>query len=70
MSDFKFYLQELNGEECACGAWKRKRYSFCYACYHALPKDIKDDLWQRMSEGYEEAYDDAVSWLKDDGRLG
>jgi hypothetical protein len=69
MSDFKFYLQELNSEECACGAWKKKRLSFCYTCYRALSKDMQKDLYQRMGEGYEEAYDDAIRWLREEGRL-
>lgn len=65
----KFYIQELRGEECACGAWKKSGFAFCFACYHALPFDIRDELWNRMGDGYEEAYDIAIKWLKEDGRI-
>ena len=68
-SDFKFYLSELNGEECVCGSWKKSRMSFCYICYRKLPPDMQKDLWQHMGQGYEEAYDEAVRWLKEDGRI-
>jgi hypothetical protein len=69
MSDIKFYLQELNSEECACGAWKKPKLSFCFACYHALPKDMQRDLYSRLGDGYENAYDEAISWLKEEGRI-
>jgi hypothetical protein len=69
MSDIKFYLQELNSEECACGAWKKPKFSLCFACYHALPKDMQTDLWSRLGDGYEEAYDAAITWLKEEGRI-
>ena len=65
MSDFKFYLQELNSEECRCGSWKKKRMSFCYICYRKLPKDTQKELYQRMGVGYEEAYDDACIFLEE-----
>ena len=69
MSDVKFYIQELRSEECACGRSKRSRYSFCYTCYQLLPDDMQRDLWNYMGDGYEEAYDAAVAWLKEDGRI-
>lgn len=69
MSDIKFYLQELNSEECACGATKKAKYSFCYTCYQLLPDDMKRELWNRLGDGYEEAYDEAILWLKEEGRI-
>ena len=65
MSDFKFYIQELNSEECRCSAWKKRGMSFCYVCYHKLPDDMQKDLYQRMGQGYEEAYDSACRWLEE-----
>lgn len=67
--DVKFYIQELRSEECACGRTKRPRYSFCYTCYQLLPDDMRKDLWSYMGDGYEEAYDSAVAWLTEEGRI-
>ena len=69
MNDTKFYIQELRGEECACGRSKKSRFAFCYTCYKLLPADMAKDLWNYMGDGYEEAYDAAISWLKEDGRI-
>jgi hypothetical protein len=69
MSDFKFYHDELHGEECACGSWKKSMFSFCYTCYRALPEDMQRDLWQRIGDGYEEAYDKTISYLKEEGKI-
>jgi len=66
MSDTKFYLQELNSEECACGSWKKPRYAFCWVCYHKLPDYMQKELYQRLGDGYEEAYDEAARWLEED----
>ncbi|MHA2065065.1 MAG: hypothetical protein ACXABY_11880 [Candidatus Thorarchaeota archaeon] len=68
-NETKFYYEALSSEQCVCEAWKKKRYSFCYSCYHALPLDMRNDLWQKMGEGYQEAYDAAISWLKEEGRI-
>jgi hypothetical protein len=69
MNDVKFYIQELAGEECACGRSKKSRYSFCFTCYQLLPSDMQKDLWFYIGDGYEEAYDTAITWLKEDGRI-
>jgi len=61
--DLKFYIEELVSEECQCGRTKREGHSLCYRCYSSLPKDLQRDLWLRMGDGYEEAYDKAVEWL-------
>jgi hypothetical protein len=63
MSDTKFYIKELMSDECQCGRLKQHRRSFCYKCYTSLPKHMQRDLYQRMGDGYEEAYDEAVHWL-------
>jgi len=59
-----FYYQELMRDQCFCGATKKKRYSFCYPCYHKLPGEMKSGLWLEIGEGYEEAYEEAVKFLE------
>ena len=61
--DRQFFIDVLKSEECQCGRTKRARTSLCYRCYSSLPKDLQRDLWLRMGDGYEEAYDKAVEWL-------
>jgi len=62
--DWKFYYDELMSDECACGNPKQPSRSFCYRCYMALPGDMRRDLWKRLGEGYEEAYEAAVKYLE------
>ena len=69
MTDFEFYHNELHGEECVCGAWKKSMFSLCFACYHTLPPDMQKELWKRIGDGYEEAYDAAITWLKEEGKI-
>lgn len=59
-----FYYDQLQGNECACDGPKRRGYSFCFTCYKHLPKDMQSDLYQKIGQGYEEAYDEAVKWLE------
>ncbi len=61
--DLKFYIIELNSEECICGRDKVPGNSFCYTCYKSLPGDMQRALYQRMGGGYEAAYDEAVLML-------
>ena len=63
-SDIKFYLDELQSEECACGEPKKRGKSFCYRCYTSLPGTMQRDLWLKIRNGYEEAYDNALTWLE------
>lgn len=39
--------------------------SFCYKCFKNLPRDLQNDLYLRMGDGYEQAYDAAVKVLED-----
>lgn len=57
--DTKFYLDVIKSEECQCGKSKRIGTAFCYLCYSNLPKDMKDDLWKKIGNGFEEAYEEA-----------
>lgn len=59
------YLNELMSNECLCGRDKKPGKSFCYSCYKNLPADLQMDLYCRMGDGYEEAYDAAIKWLED-----
>jgi len=63
-SEVQFYLKELQSEECACGETKKKRKSFCYKCFTSLPREMQQDLYQSIWEGYPEAYDKALAWLE------
>ena len=62
--DWKFYIDELNSEECICGKEKVPGNSFCYTCYKSLPLRMREALYQRLGCGYEAAYDKAVEWLE------
>lgn len=64
-----FYLQELEREECACGRPKKKRKSFCYGCFLALPKGLQIDLYSRIGADYEEAYEASIKFLEEVGRI-
>ena len=63
--DIKFYLKELQSEECQCGKPKNKGFSFCYGCYKSLPIEMQRALWQQIGAGYEDAYDQALKYLGD-----
>ncbi len=62
-ADRQFYITAFNSEECQCGRVKKSGLSFCYKCYFALPKDSRRDLCQKFGDGYEETYDNAVTFL-------
>jgi len=62
--EWKFYYDELMSDDCACGMPKKSGRSFCYKCYISLPKDMRRDLWLRIGDGYEAAYEAAVKYLE------
>lgn len=64
--DKRFYVSELESEECQCGKPKKSGYSFCYGCYSSLPFEMQQALWKRIGQGYEEAYEEAVQFLISD----
>jgi len=61
--DSEFYIEAFKSEECFCGRNKKSRMAFCYGCYKSLPHDMQKALYQRMGNGFEEAYEEAVKWL-------
>lgn len=58
-----WYYDELMSNECACGKPKKRGMSFDYHCYKALPPEMQRALYKRISEDYEDAYEDACQWL-------
>lgn len=53
------------GLECAhCHGKKPSAMSFCKKCYFTLPVDMRQGLYRRFGSGYEEAYFDALEWLR------
>lgn len=62
-------IHELNGKQCRCNRPKQKRKTFCAGCYYTLPDEKRKALYNRIGEGYEEAYQDAVDYLTDKGRI-
>jgi hypothetical protein len=58
-------VRELLGQTCQCGKKKQPRNTFCRSCYYALSPQLRRDLYNRIGEGYEEAYDAAIRVLKE-----
>lgn len=56
-------LASLGSGICACGAKKRPKKSHCRRCYFALPPQMRQALYQRFGEGYEEAYEASLELL-------
>lgn len=56
-------IDELLGNQCRCGSKKKTRQTFCRACYFKLPGRVRASLYNRVGEGYEEAYANAVEFL-------
>lgn len=56
-------VEELLGTTCRCGKGKKSMRTFCATCYYALPPPARRLLYQRLGEGYAEAYDAAVALL-------
>ena len=61
--DWQFYFEGLKSNGCFCGSHKKSMHAFCISCYKGLPKEIQKDLYLRIGDGYEEAYEDAVAHL-------
>ena len=59
-------VRELSGTKCRCGRPKQTNKTFCGQCYYKLPEKMRMALYRRLGHGYEEAYDDAVEYLKDE----
>ena len=55
--------QELMGTTCRCGQPKDSKKTFCSKCYFTLHPVMRMSLYQRMGDGYEEAYAKATKFL-------
>lgn len=65
MPDSKSLLEDFLGQVCfSCGGWKASRLSFCRRCYGKLPRLAQIALYKRFCEGYEEAFAEAMDWLR------
>lgn len=62
--DRAFYRQSLSSNECLCGRPKQPHRSFCYPCYRELSQEMQRNLYRKMGNGYEEAYEAAVEYLQ------
>jgi hypothetical protein len=60
-----YYLEILKSNECPhCDDFKERGYVFCGSCYFSLPEDMRGDLYRMMRDGFEEAVDAALEWLR------
>lgn len=59
-------LSDFCGTVCVhCKGTKKRGQSFCQRCYYSLPPNMRQALYRRFGSGYEEAYDAAKDWLRD-----
>lgn len=56
-------VRELRSTQCRCGKTKKAGETFCRGCYFSLPKGMRGLLYQRIGDGYEEAYTEAAKIL-------
>lgn len=61
-------IGELMGTTCRCGGPKNRAATFCRLCYYSLVPDLRSDLYKRIGEGYEDAYERACRVLDRSGR--
>jgi len=64
-NDKRFYIDILKSEECHCEKAKKSGMAFCFLCYSSLPANMKGELWTRIGDGFETAYEEAMKWLGD-----
>lgn len=56
-------IKELSLTQCKCKEVKKRGHTFCTRCYGMLPQSLRDRLYRRLGEGYEEAYQESVKRL-------
>lgn len=56
-------LQELQRQTCYCGAEKSEGQTFCRREYFKLPPAMRQALYNRIGQGYREAYLAAREYL-------
>ena len=55
-------LQETNCP--ACGRKKDGGRPLCRVCFYRLPQEKRWEMGKTFSEGFAEAYDEALEWLR------
>lgn len=59
------YESLMNSRVCpACGRFKKEERSLCYEDFCRLPPDLKNRLYSRFGQGYEQAMAEALAFLK------
>ena len=56
-------VEDLVSRDCLCGNTKKPRMSFCQKCYFKLPRPMRNLLYNRIGDGYEEAWESACKEL-------
>lgn len=57
------YLESFKCGVCFCGKKKLPRRSFCPKCFYQIPPDMKTALYKPFGQGYEQAYERALTYL-------
>lgn len=59
-------MKDFQGTTCrGCFSRKNRSKSFCSTCYFKLSEEMRASLYQRFGQGYEEAFVEAVNFLKE-----
>lgn len=59
------YVESLASATCpCCKASKKDGHTFCNRCYWRLPRDHQVAIYRRLGDGYIEAVDAAMEYLK------
>lgn len=59
-------LQSLGSTACeGCNGTKKPKMSHCRKCYYVLPPKMRSALYKGFGEGYEEAYEESLNFLKE-----
>ena len=59
------YVESLGSFTCPfCKGSKKDGHTFCNSCYWKLPKVHQVAIYRRLGDGYEEAVDDAIEYLR------
>lgn len=57
-------VRRLGSTECeGCGGRKQSKMSHCRRCYYLLPRVMRNALYRRFGDGYEEAYEESLAYL-------
>ena len=57
---------DFRGVVCSvCDSAKPAHHAFCVRCYKMLPKKLREGVWKRFGEGYEDAFLAARRFLLD-----